>query len=118
MLQRAADLTALANGQTMFGIDRKTNFGSDQPGYDSVPIWIGHGSEDRVTSCSSSQTMFDRLDVKDKTIKLYEGAYHKLHAEPDGVAEEFGNDVANWILNRASTGSQEHQDASDVRPKL
>ena len=118
MLQRAADLTATAKGQTVQGVGLRTVFGIDQPESGSVPIWISHGTEDRVTSCLLSQTMFDKLDVPDKTIKLYDGAYHKLHAEPDGLAEDFANDVATWVLERTSPESQETEDADDMRPRL
>jgi acylglycerol lipase len=117
ILQRAADLTAITNGHTVPGTGLKTILGSREPGADSVPVWIGHGTEDLVTSCPSSQTMFNKLEVTDKTLKLYEGAYHKLHAEPDGVAEEFANDVAAWILERTNTGRQ-GGDANEMRPKL
>lgn len=118
MLQRAANLTTLSNGQNVQGFGLKTTIGIEQPGSESVPIWIGHGTEDMVTSCVSSQAIFNILDVKDKTLKLYDGAYHKLHAEPDGVAEEFANDVATWILERATSGRQETGDAEGVRSKL
>lgn len=117
MLQRAADLTSFANGRIVQGIGPKTALGTDPKASDSVPIWIGHGSEDKVTNHLSSQAIYRKLDVKDKTIKLYEGAYHKLHAEPDGVAEEFVKDVANWILARTSVESRQG-DANDPRPKL
>ncbi|KAF7508021.1 hypothetical protein GJ744_009918 [Endocarpon pusillum] len=118
MVQRAADLTSLANGQTVRGLGLKTTLGIQQPGSESLPIWIGHGTGDLVTSCLHSQTMFEKLDVKDKSIKLYEGAYHKLHAEPYGVAEEFANDVAKWILERTDLGRHEAGDENDIRPKL
>ncbi len=118
MLQRAADLTSLANGQTIQDLGLKTTLGIQPQGPESVPIWICHGTEDLVTSCLYSQKMFEKLDVKDKTIKLYEGAYHKLHAEPYGVAEEFANDVAKWILERTEFGKQEAGDENDIRPKL
>jgi acylglycerol lipase len=96
MLRRAADLTSVANGKTMGDLSTRPFFNSA-----TLPIWIGHGTDDKITSCEMSQRLFDRLDVQDKTIKLYNGAYHKLHAEPDGVAEEFANDVAGWILERS-----------------
>jgi acylglycerol lipase len=118
MLQRAADLTSLANGHTVQAIALKPGFGTNPPGSEPLPVWIGHGTEDRVTSCFLSQAIFDKLDVKDKTLKLYEGAYHKLHAEPDGVAGDFANDVVTWILERTNNAKQEEQGADDVRPKL
>jgi acylglycerol lipase len=118
MLQRAADLTAFALGKPVSGVATKTTFGHTQGGSESVPLWIGHGTEDKVTSCELSKTIFGRLDVKDKTLKLYEGAYHKLHAEPDGVAEEVADDVATWILARAESEAARTVDTKNTRPKL
>jgi acylglycerol lipase len=118
MLQRAADLTALSNGQKVQGIGLKTTFGMEQPGSESVPIWIGHGTADMGTSSVASETMFKILDVNDKTLKLYDGAYHKLHGEPDGVAAEFANDVATWILERTNSGKQIEEGSEGMRPKL
>ena len=118
MTQRSADLTKLAEGQTLQGLGLKTVMGLGEHASDSVPVWIGHGTEDRGTSHVASETMLHKLDVKDKTIQLYQGAYHKLHAEPDGVAEEFANDVASWILERSSRGREEQGDVNDMRSKL
>lgn len=117
MLQRAADLTTFADGNNVQGFGAKPSFDSDSQGSYSVPVWIGHGVEDKVTSPTLSQAVYNKLDVEDKTIKLYEGAYHKLHAEPDGVAEEFAKDVADWILARTDIGKA-GKDAKDSRPKL
>lgn len=114
MLQRAADLTILAKGQTLRDVGKKPSFGAER----AVPVWIGHGTEDRVTSCSLSQAIFDRLEVEDKTLKLYEGAYHKLHAEPDGGADDFANDVATWILKRTELQNLDGPAGDEVKPKL
>jgi acylglycerol lipase len=116
MLQRAADLSTIGNDQTVKGIGLKTVIGSEKQGSASIPVWLGHGTEDRVTSCRASQKIFEKLDVEDKTIKLYKGAYHKLHAEPNGVAEEFANDVATWILDR--TGTETQNDVDRMKPRL
>lgn len=118
MMQRAADLTMLAEGQTVQGLGLKTVMGLGEDGSDSVPVWIGHGTGDLVTDHLASRAMSNKLDVKDKSIKLYQGAYHKLHAEPDGVAEEFASDVASWILERSSLGREELGEISGVRSKL
>lgn len=40
-------------------------------------VFVGHGSEDRVTSYESSKRWFERLDVEDKEFKTYDGWYHK-----------------------------------------
>ena len=101
MLQRAAELTSLGEGKEVLGLKL-------DPG---CPVWLGHGNDDRVTSYGASKALFEKLQVDDKTFKTYEGAYHKLHAEPDGGKEEFVKDIAEWIL--AHVGGD-----SDVKAKL
>ena len=39
-------------------------------------LYMGHGREDHVTSHQASKEFFERLIVKDKTLKLYDGCYH------------------------------------------
>ena len=116
MLQRAADLTAFAQGQTVKNVGAKTTIGVPVDKPESVPVWIGHGTEDKVTCPKTSRQLFEKLDVKDKTYKSYEAAYHKLHVEPDGVAEEFAKDVADWILSRIGENNNIHDDGT--KPKL
>ena len=83
-------------------------------------LFVGHGSADRVTSFETSKRWFERLKVKDKEFKTYQGWYHKrtstvtdvlfsergkltvvVHAEPGNDKITFANDVADWILARA-----------------
>jgi acylglycerol lipase len=104
MLQRAAELTALGEGKVVEGLKL-------DPG---CPIWLGHGNADRVTSYDASKRLFEKLKVEDKTFKTYEGAYHKLHAEPEGVKEEFVKDVGEWILAHLPG----HREETDVKAKL
>jgi len=56
------DVVVLKEGQGQGGLTR---------------IWVGHGNEDRVTSYDTSKRWFERLAVKDKEFKTYEGWYHK-----------------------------------------
>lgn len=64
-------------------------------------LWVGHGDEDLGTSCEATKRWFESCtgEVADKLMKVYEGWYHQLHAEPG--REEFYEDVAGWILERA-----------------
>lgn len=39
-------------------------------------VWIGHGTDDKVTNYIGTKDFFDRSKAKDKTLKLYDGAYH------------------------------------------
>jgi acylglycerol lipase len=97
MLQRAAELTAIGEGKVVEGLKL-------DPG---CPLWVGHGNADRVTSYDGSKKLFEKLKVEDKTFKTYEGASHKLHAEPEGVKEEFLKDVGEWISAHLPGRSEE-----------
>ena len=38
----------------------------------------------------------------DKVFRTYVGGYHKLHAEPEGMGEQFARDVGEWIVLKSS----------------
>lgn len=101
LLQRAADLSSLSHGHHVSGIQTKL----------PCPVWLGHGTADRVVSPQAAKRLFDVLVAPDgdKIYQAYPDAYHKLHAEPDGIAEQFTKDVAGWILSHEKqpvTGTQ------------
>ena len=55
-----------------------------------------HGLEDKVTSCSVSQKMYDRRkDACDATIKLYANSAHMIWWEPCG--EQMFKDMIGWF---------------------
>lgn len=66
MLQRAEDLDA----------GRVTS-----QNLENCALWVGHGTEDRVTSFKATARFMDRLEIKDKTFKAYPGHYHKRMSE-------------------------------------
>lgn len=94
LLQRAADLVSLSEGHLMPTIANKLP--------QNTSLWIGHGDGDKVVSLHATQRLYAVLECEggDKSIKVYPGAYHKLHAEPEGVGEEFVSDVGKWILKK------------------
>lgn len=61
------------------------------------PFLILHGTADRICSIEGSQLMCDGASSKDKTLKIYEGAYHQIHNEPDGQGDEAVSDIIDWI---------------------
>jgi acylglycerol lipase len=76
--------------------------GMQKPVVEGAALWVGHGSEDRVTSCEASKRFVGKADVsKGKELKVYEGCYHKLHAEPGEDKKKFASDVGDWILARS-----------------
>lgn len=50
---------------------------------------------DRLTDCETSQTLFNRLTVKKKTLKVYEGLYHEIFNEYDH--EAIYAELADWL---------------------
>jgi alpha-beta hydrolase superfamily lysophospholipase len=63
-----------------------------------LPVFILHGTEDKVTKPSGSQVFYDQTGSKDKTLKLYEGHYHDLLN--DIGKEQVMADVLAWIDKR------------------
>jgi alpha-beta hydrolase superfamily lysophospholipase len=59
------------------------------------PLLVCHGTADRMTSPTVTQAIYDRVRCTDKTLKLYDGAYHSLHY--DLVAAEVKKDWLSWI---------------------
>ena len=49
---------------------------------DDLQLWVGHGSGDRVCSFDATQKFMDRLRVKDKEFKIYDGWFHKRRPIP------------------------------------
>jgi acylglycerol lipase len=63
-----------------------------------LPVFMLHGTADKVTKPSGSQTFYDKAGSKDKTLKLYEGHYHDLLN--DIGKEEVMSDILAWIDKR------------------
>ncbi|MFZ5781946.1 MAG: alpha/beta hydrolase [Pseudomonadota bacterium] len=63
-----------------------------------IPVFILHGTADKVTVPAGSQFFFDTVGSTDKTLKLYEGHYHDLLNDvgKEGVLAE----IVAWIDKR------------------
>lgn len=99
MLDRASDLD---------------NFGSQGPaGLKRAlpcPVWWAHGTADKVTDYPASKRLYEKLaaasEVTANKFVSLDGGYHKLHGEPDGMAEKFARDAGEWILDLAPDSDQ------------
>lgn len=67
----------------------------------TLPLYIIHGTDDFLCSSEGSQLLYDKARSANKVLKMYPGAYHQVHKEPDGVGEECVSDLAKWILSVA-----------------
>jgi acylglycerol lipase len=61
----------------------------------TLPLLILHGTQDKATKPSGSQFFYDNAGSKDKTLKLYDGAYHDVLN--DLGKEKAMADIVQWI---------------------
>ena len=64
----------------------------------TLPVLILHGTADKATKPSGSQTFFDSAGSQDKTLRLYDGHYHDLLN--DIGREEMLADIVQWMEAR------------------
>ncbi|CAN6873705.1 unnamed protein product [Brassica oleracea] len=64
----------------------------------TVPFFVLHGTEDKVTDPLASQDLYNQAPSVFKDIKLYEGFLHDLLFEPE--REEVGLDIIDWMMKR------------------
>jgi acylglycerol lipase len=63
-----------------------------------LPSLILHGEDDKIVPKLMSETMFERIPSKDKSLVIYPDAYHEIFNDLD--KEKCLNDVVKWILDR------------------
>jgi len=63
----------------------------------ALPLLLVHGTEDMVCSVEAAKQFIEKLPASDKKISLYEGGYHELQNEPDGVKEKFTDECVTWV---------------------
>lgn len=91
MLDRAA---ALENGDVML------KEGAGEGG--KTRLLVLHGTADGICDFSATKQMYDRLSgIQDREMKVYEGGFHVLHAEPGDDGKKFREDVEKWMMDRS-----------------
>ncbi|XP_040214907.1 monoglyceride lipase [Rana temporaria] len=72
-----------------------------------LPLILFHGTADKLCDFKGSQFMMDTVPSEDKTLKVYENAFHVLHKELPEVTNEVLQEIKSWILQRleASTSA-------------
>jgi alpha-beta hydrolase superfamily lysophospholipase len=61
----------------------------------TLPLLILHGSADKAAKPSGSEAFYAAAGARDKTLKLYEGAYHDLLNDSD--KERVMADIKGWL---------------------
>ncbi|KAL1958200.1 hypothetical protein VTO42DRAFT_5055 [Malbranchea cinnamomea] len=86
---------------------RKLKSGDRASPKEDTALWVCHGTADQINDFEASKRFSQVVGVRDKTFKAYEGGFHKLHGEPDGIKEALAKDIAEWILDRCDSGLQD-----------
>ena len=64
----------------------------------ALPLLVLHGAADQVTDPSISILLHEKAKSKDKTLRLYDDAWHcLLQGEPDPVVEKVMMDILSWL---------------------
>lgn len=62
-----------------------------------TPFFVIHGDHDKLCMLEGSQFLYQKASSQDKRIKIFPAAYHQVHTEPEGQAEECIADVTDWL---------------------
>jgi len=65
-----------------------------------VPALLLVGTGDVITPPEGSRRLFEKLKVKDKTLREFEGAYHEIFDDTEW-GEEFQGTVVEWLVERS-----------------
>jgi len=66
-----------------------------------APLLLFHGSSDQLTDALASAEFADAARSDDKTIRIFEGAYHEIHNDVDRSQLFF--EVNKWLDDRCAT---------------
>uniref|UniRef100_A0A663LPT8 Monoglyceride lipase n=1 Tax=Athene cunicularia TaxID=194338 RepID=A0A663LPT8_ATHCN len=70
----------------------------------TLPILVLHGSSDKLCDIKGSYLLMDTVQSQDKTLKVYEEAYHALHKELPEVSTSVFTEILTWIGQKVCTG--------------
>ncbi|KAK8918866.1 hypothetical protein KSP39_PZI021362 [Platanthera zijinensis] len=67
----------------------------------SLPFLVLHGSDDVVTDPAVSRELYETARSEDKSIKIYDGAWHSLQfGETEENVDVFRRDLLDWLNQR------------------
>lgn len=72
----------------------------------TLPFFIAHGGEDKVTDPSVSKLLYESASSFDKTFKLYPGMWHALtYGEFPENSDMVFSDISDWLDERIALGN-------------
>ncbi|MEM6843644.1 MAG: lysophospholipase [Bacteroidota bacterium] len=63
-----------------------------------IPVYLMHGTADRLTDPEGTQQFYNALTTPDKTLKLYEGLYHETMNERPEDRDKVLEELKEWVL--------------------
>lgn len=67
-----------------------------------LPVLIMHGTADRLANVVGSETSYERVGSKEKTLKLYDGAYHDIFNDLNN--KQVFSDLDKWLYTHRNSG--------------
>jgi len=65
-----------------------------------IPILMQLAQDDHLTDPLVSEEFFERLTVRDKTLRVYEGLYHEIYNEKKELRRKPLEDLQAWLEDR------------------
>ncbi|XP_057561620.1 monoglyceride lipase isoform X22 [Hippopotamus amphibius kiboko] len=68
----------------------------------TLPFLLLQGSADRLCDSRGAYLLMESAKSQDKTLKIYEGAYHVLHKELPEVTSSVFREINTWVSQRTA----------------
>jgi len=75
----------------------------ENPQLVDVPILIMQGDTDKFCTVDGAKFLYENCSSSDKTLKIYQGCWHELHAELEESRQQIIGDVRKWLNDRIPT---------------
>ncbi|KAI5941297.1 Monoglyceride lipase [Manis javanica] len=73
----------------------------------TLPFLLLQGSADRLCDSKGAYLLMESAKSQDKTLKIYEGAYHILHKELPEVTNSVFHEINMWVSQRTAVAGAE-----------
>jgi alpha-beta hydrolase superfamily lysophospholipase len=65
-----------------------------------VPILMQVAGDDHLVNARTAGQFFEKLEVPDKTLYVYEGLYHEIYNELEAQRKPVLKDLEDWLEKR------------------
>ncbi len=63
-----------------------------------VPTLLQVAGDDHLVNAQSSVQFFEKLDLEDKTLYVYDGRYHEIYNEEEDLRRQVLKDLEDWLV--------------------